>query len=101
MFMHVGDALRLRGDTVMRNQVPHDRVRDFEYQKQGLSSWRACAGDSVGKECVAFLKRAMMARQLAGEFRSRWEYLRASDLLAGLHRRGASSELVVDVRRCR
>jgi hypothetical protein len=41
MFMHVGDALRLRGDTVMRNQVPHDRVRDFEYQKQGLSSWRA------------------------------------------------------------
>jgi hypothetical protein len=66
--------------------VPNSGV--FEEDIGALS-----AGDSAGKDSVAFLKRVMIARQLAGEFRSRREYLRASDLLAGLHRRGAPSEL--------
>jgi hypothetical protein len=66
--------------------VPNSGV--FEEDIGALS-----AGDSAGKDSVSFLKRVMIARQLAGEFRSRREYLRASDLLAGLHRRGAPSEL--------
>jgi len=51
------------------------------------------AGDTAGKESVLFLKRVIFARQLAADFRSRNEYLRASDLLAGLHRRGAPASL--------
>ncbi|KAG0592396.1 hypothetical protein M758_1G243200 [Ceratodon purpureus] len=66
--------------------VPNSGV--FEEDRGALS-----AGDSAGRESVAFLKRVMIARQLAGEFRSRGEYLRASDLVAGLHRRGAPAEL--------
>lgn len=51
------------------------------------------AGDTSGKDCVAFLKRVILARQLAAEFRSKNEYLRASELLAGLHRRGPPGSL--------
>ena len=48
---------------------------------------------TAGRDCVAFLKRVMIARQLVTDFRSRREYLRASELLAGLHRRAGPSEL--------
>lgn len=54
-------------------------------------------GDSFAgaadKDGVSFLKRIVIARQLAATFRSQKEYLRASDLLAGLYKRKAPSQL--------
>lgn len=91
--LKLGDILEEKEEILLRNvlsemaviTVPNSEIFDVG---EGLS-----AGDTAGKESVLFLKRVIIARQLAAKFRSRNEYLRASDLLAGLHRRGAPASL--------
>lgn len=90
--LQLGGILKDEEELVLRNVLGEMAVLPtseiFGEDRSALS-----AGDTVGRDSVAFLKRVIIARQLAADFRSRNEYLRASDLLAGLHRRGAPSSL--------
>lgn len=92
--LQLGDILGDDEEVLLRNVlgemavivVPNSEM--FDEDRNALS-----AGDTAGKDSVAFLKRIIIGRHLAAEFRSRNEYLRASDILAGLHRRGVPSSL--------